>query len=110
MSLINDKTYFITYIVIMFRVGEISSLEFLSQNAVQLLVKHNLDCIIEGSAYITLSALVMWEDAQVYQIIVLMSYFLPQGQTSHRVVLSVRMGGGSMGKEMVCSVGGRQQS
>ena len=94
MFLINDKTYFITYIVIVFRVGEISSLEFLSQNVVQLLVKRKLDSIIKGCAYITSSALLMWEDAQASQITVLMSYFLPQGQTSHRVVLSVRMGGG----------------
>ena len=73
----------------MFRVGEISSLMFLSQNVAQISVKHKLDRIIQGCIYLTLSALVMWKNSQALQRTVPMSLFYPQGRVAHGVLLSL---------------------
>ena len=65
---ISSNTSFLNDDVLMFRVGEISSLGFWSKNVAQLLVKLKLYCIREGCTSLTLSALVMCKNAQIPQI------------------------------------------
>ena len=70
----------------------------------QLSVKYKLDCIINGCAYLTFSALVMWKNAQVPQRKVPMSNFYFQERIAFRVVSSI--GGGGGGYQVVKEEGG----